>query len=438
MKIRVFQSDKGDCLLLTSSSGKHRVLVDGGMTSSYTTHVAPNLAKTKASGKPPKLDLVYVSHIDDDHIAGVLQLMNDLLDWRVFDFQQKKKKSGDKAPKKPKSPRPPEVAKIWHNAFHELLKDNEGEISDMLAASTAVLSSSHRPMGKAIFEQHSDLALSKKQALQLARRTGSDQLDIPVNPEFKHKLMLLTSGSPQLKVGTMKFTVLGPSQGDLDKLRDEWNDWLRENKAALAEIRRKAKQDEDRLKSDVDRLLAPLTMQANEFVDFQIALAKKLGDRTEVTTPNLASLMLLAREGSQSILLTGDGHADDVIKGLKANNLLDAQGRLHVDVLKVPHHGSEHNMTAPFAQSITADDYIFCGNGFSTNPEVDVIDLLVKERKKALPNKPFTFWFNSTSALTNPKYRKHMRAVEKAVAAHVSASAGKLKVKWITGSFMDL
>ena len=45
MKIRVFQSDKGDCLLLTSASGKNRVLVDGGMSSSYTKHVAPALAK---------------------------------------------------------------------------------------------------------------------------------------------------------------------------------------------------------------------------------------------------------------------------------------------------------------------------------------------------------------------------------------------------------
>jgi len=436
MKIRVFQSDKGDCLLLTSNSGKHRMLVDGGMTSSYVKHVAPNLAQLH--GSEPRIDVAYVSHTDDDHIAGVLQLMNDLMDWRVFDFQIKHKKAGDKPPKKPESPRPPEVGKIWHNAFHELLKENAGEIGDMLAASSAVLANSQRPMGKAIFDQHSELALSKKQALQLARKTGPDQLDIPVNPEFQHKLMLFKSSSPKLKVGTMEFIVLAPFEADLDKLRREWNDWLRANKATLADIRRKAKQDEDRLKSDVDRLLAPLTMQANEFVDFQLALAKKLGDRNEVTTPNLASLMLLAREDNQTILLTGDGHADDVLKGLKGRNLLDASGKLHLDVLKVPHHGSEHNMTAAFARAVTADDYIFCGNGFATNPEVDVIDLLVKERSKALPNKSFTFWFNSTSELTQPKYRKHMQAVEKAVATHVQSSGGKLKAKFISGSFMDV
>src|SRR5688572_23914208 len=85
--------------------------------------------------------------------------------------------------------------------------------------------------------------------------------------------------------------------------------------------------DEDRLKSDVDRLLAPMTMEANSFVDFQIALAKELGSRAKVTTPNLASLMFLAREGNQTILLTGDGHASDARKGLKERGLLDASGK---------------------------------------------------------------------------------------------------------------
>ena len=436
MKIRVFQSDKGDCLLITANAGKNRILVDGGMKSSYVEHVAPNLAKL--DGGKPRIDVAYVSHIDDDHIAGVLQLMNDLVDWRVFDFHSKKKRAGVKAPKKPTSPRPPEVGKIWHNAFHELIKDNTGEIDDMLAASTAILAAAHRPMGRSLFEHHSELALSKTQALQLARRTSPDQLDIPVNPEFKHKLMLLEPNQPQLKIGTMRFTVIGPAPADLKKLRDEWNQWLKENKKTLDEIHRKAKQDEDRLKSDVDRLLAPITTEANSFVDFQIALAKTLGDRTQVTTPNLASLMFFVKEGNQTILLTGDGHATDALNGLRQRSLLDANGKLHLDVLKVPHHGSEHNMTQAFAEAITADNYIFCGNGFSTNPETEVIDLLVNERRKALPQKPFTLWFNSSSKLTQPKFKKHMQAVEKNVAGHVRAGGGKVRSKFISGSFMDL
>jgi beta-lactamase superfamily II metal-dependent hydrolase len=432
VKIRVFQSDKGDCLLVTSASGSHRVLVDGGMSASYTRHVAPALAKLR------KLDVVYVSHIDDDHIAGVLQLMNDLMDWRVFDFQVKHRKTGDKAPKQPASARPPEVGRIWHNAFHEQLSDDKGEIADMLAASTAILGSSPRALGKAMFREHRELALSKKQALQLARRTSASQLAIPVNPEFKHKLMLLRPDPPKLRVGTMEFIVLGPAPADLEKLRGEWDEWLRASKTVLRDIRRQAKEDELQIKSDVDRLLAPLTQQAGDFVDFQLGLAKKLGNRSEVTTPNLASLMFLVREGAQTLLLTGDGHATDVLKGLAQRKLLDAAGKLHVDVLKVPHHGARANMTPEFAQAVTADDYIFCGNGFQTNPEMDVIELLVRERRKALPQRAFTLWFNNSSALTQKDFRKHMRAVENDVDKLVQGGGGKIKARWIAGSFIDL
>jgi hypothetical protein len=432
MKIRVFQSDKGDCLLVTSASGTHRVLVDGGTTASYTAHVAPALGKLAKEKKA--LDAVYVSHIDDDHIAGVLRMMDDLMDWRVFDFQSK---HGNNHVKEPTSHRPPEVGKIWHNAFHELLGDNVGPITDMLAASSSILGSNKRALSNGAFLEQSELALSKNQALQLVHRVSGEQLDIAVNPEFKQKLMVIKSGSPKLAVGSMRFSIIGPFEQDLKKLRDEWNQWLRDNQEIVADIRRKAKADKDLLTSDVDRLLAPITAHSEALLSAQLAFAKGLGNRGAVTTPNLASLMFLVMEGDQKILLTGDGHADDAIKGLEHLGELKNSDGLHVNVIKVPHHGSEHNMTPEFAERVTADHYIFCGNGFSTNPEIDVIDLLVNKRREAFPKRPFTLWFNSTSALSK-KYAKHMKAVEKNVDAHVKNGGDKVRAKRISGSFMDV
>jgi hypothetical protein len=75
------------------------------------------------------------------------------------------------------------------------------------------------------------------------------------------------------------------------------------------------------------------------------------------------------------------------------------------------------------------DDNIPCGNGFATNPETDVVDLIVKERKKAFPQKPSTIRFNSTNTLTHPQYKAHMRALKKNVDANVAAGGGKVKAK---------
>ncbi len=52
MKLTVFQSDKGDCLML--ESGGKRMLIDGGMRDSYTRHVAPTLSELGKNGE--KLD----------------------------------------------------------------------------------------------------------------------------------------------------------------------------------------------------------------------------------------------------------------------------------------------------------------------------------------------------------------------------------------------
>ena len=84
MKLTVFQADKGDCLLLTGAD-ETRVLIDGGLAGSYSKHVAARLGEIREAGG--HLDVVYVSHIDDDHISGGLQLLEDEVAWRVHESQ---------------------------------------------------------------------------------------------------------------------------------------------------------------------------------------------------------------------------------------------------------------------------------------------------------------------------------------------------------------
>ena len=119
MKITIFQASKGDCLIIRGEDGK-QILTDGGLKGSYKDHVRSPLGRITASGK--EIDLVYVSHIDQDHIGGILQLMDDSIAWRVFDYQVS---TGNTTYRQPKFPRPPKLNAIWHNAF----KDQIGEIS---------------------------------------------------------------------------------------------------------------------------------------------------------------------------------------------------------------------------------------------------------------------------------------------------------------------
>jgi len=53
---------------------------------------------------------------------------------------------------------------------------------------------------------------------------------------------------------------------------------------------------------------------------------------------------------------------------------------MHVDILKVPHHGSSNNLETGFFERIIADRYVFSGNGEHGNPERESLEMLVEAR----------------------------------------------------------
>jgi beta-lactamase superfamily II metal-dependent hydrolase len=431
MKLTVFQSEKGDCLLLTSQNARRHLLVDGGMRASYQAFVAPALGCLASQGKT--LDLVYVSHIDQDHIAGVLQLMDDMVAWRVHDFQVD---HGNPTHPVPTSPCPPQVKEIWHNAFHEQVGENAGAIGDMLAATTAILSGSADTVLQTIATAQQELATSIPEAIKLSRRISADQLNIPLNKRFQKKLAFVRTDEPPprpMRLGSLHILVIGPFEEDLDRLRQQWNTWLTDNQEQLARLQKQAQRDAERLRTD----------DIHTLLELRIAQAQVLGDRTKVTPPNLASLMLLVTERGKTVLLPGDGHSADILKGLNYYGLLDADGRLHVNVLKVQHHGSEHNIDEAFMAKVTADHYVFCGNGEHENPDLRVVAALLEVRlgntacraNNPQASGPFTLWFNSsTSASRKAAAQQHMRQVQDLVEAREMQSGGRLHCKFLEGN----
>jgi len=434
MRLTAFQSEEGDCLLLETTGAKHRMLIDGGMARSYSEHVAPAMSALRKAGK--KLDVVYISHIDADHISGVLQMLNDEAAWRVHEHHVH---HGNPDHPEPSSPRPPEVGAIFHNSFHDQIVRNRGEVEDMLAATATILSGSDDPWLMEVAQRRRDIATSIPQALKVSRRIKPSQLNIPLNPQFEGKLMLVKDPIADIQIGTMGLKVIGPFPDDVTTLRKKWNAWLTKNQTTIKSIRAQAERDEERLGATaVDRALGPLLRAADRLGEIELALAKELGNRSRVTAPNLASLMFLAEVDGKTLLLTGDGHADDIVKGLDHHNALDANGNIHVDILKVQHHGSEHNIHQVFCDAVTADDYVLCGNGEHENPDLHALELIY-DRRMANDKKRFVFWFNSSSKLSVSKAgRAHMKKVETLVAKLAKTSSGRLTFEFIRGGSIQI
>jgi hypothetical protein len=403
MKLTLLPSDGGDCILVESDG--IAILADGGMTSSYNAEARAFLGGWKKRTRK-SLDLVYVSHVDSDHISGVLQYLEDLVEWRLH----KHRVTTDPQHTPPPFPEPPSAKRIWHNAFKALVPDVAEDVGTMLASRANALTSNARslPDGNpaadpmlGLAAEYRNLANSIPEAVKVSRRIADDQLGIPLNGEFGKKLAMIRGKTPiRLKSNSkLEIRVIGPAKEDVEKLQTFWHKWL---------------QHSDN-QSSVGNLLDWLDDNRDALPGLGTSIDDRLGKRSEVTKPNLASLMLLLEEKRAgkppiSVVMTGDGHCDDVLAGLTHHGRISDGAGLHVDVLKIPHHGSKNNLNRNFVRRITADHYVISGvSGKHHNPHVDVLKVLCESRLSANADelsanpeargrgRPFTIWVNCST-----------------------------------------
>jgi beta-lactamase superfamily II metal-dependent hydrolase len=423
VKLTVFPSGKGDCLLLEAASGEH-VLVDGGTRDAYRSHVAGVLGALRDGDQA--IDLAMVSHADSDHIGGILQLLDDEVAWRVHEYQRS---HGNPNHRRPERDRPPIIRELWLNGFGEQLDEDALHASDLLGRTASLLAASPDPDHRAGAADRGLLAQSIPEALRTARRASAAQLGIPTNPGFAGGLVVGGSPDSTRDLGSLRLRIVGPAQADIDRYREEWRKWLRANEETLKRIQERAVQDEALLRQGEDaRLLGAL-----------IAFATELGDRTKVTPPNLASIMVLVEEDGARLLLTGDGHGDDLLAGLESSGAIGSGEGLHVDVFKVQHHGSEHNISEAFTRRVTADEYVFCGNGEHQNPDLRVVRAIAASRlgtpaersQNTEVEQPFTFTFNTSAATTRPSAADHVKAIEALAKDLVAGSGGRMSARFV-------
>lgn len=332
LSLEVLRARKGDCLLLHygTKDAPHLILIDGGPSDVYQPHLKPRLAtlaEALATDEDASLpiDALIVSHVDDDHIKGILELTSELRD--------------DAVERRPQTVR---VRTLWHNSFDDLLKTTPKELSALASFGSAMLTEPPDDSDGEFIDVASIFA-SIPQGRQL--RDDAALLKWKVNREFGGKLILASEGGKSLSLeGGVEIKVVGPSKAQLEALQSAHDEWLRAQKA------KKKKAGEAALAAFVDRSI-----------------------------PNLSSIALLVRAARKTMLLTGDARGDKLLAGLKLAGLMRS-GSLHVDVLKVPHHGSANNVSREFFERVTADHYVFSGNGEHGNPERATIEMLLDAR----------------------------------------------------------
>ena len=367
--LEALQAHQGDCLVLSWGKSKDKIrhiVIDGGPSGVFKQSLSMRLAELRTAHDleaedPLPLEMVMVSHIDDDHINGVLDLFSAI------------EHGGDTPLYKVKT--------LWFNSFDDVLGNSSQELKSRLASlgdsveKGAVTSDRFRE-GEG--GRHSAAVLaSVGQGRQL--RSKAQGLKVILNAGFKGLVMQQGKPAVSPQADGLQFHILAPSLERLNALNEAW---------------------------DTDVKTHPSDGAVAAFTDKSVA--------------NLSSIAVVAKFGGRTMLLTGDGRGDDILDGLKAAGFIDnaKTGKCHVDVLKMPHHGSSRDMTQDFLERITADHYVISADGKFDNPDKETMEMLVKARRGE------SYQIHMTNkAMVNPKNNRDVGAE----VTEVLQGAGALK-----------
>jgi metal-dependent hydrolase (beta-lactamase superfamily II) len=319
LRLHAIQAKFGDSFILeygAKTSPKY-ILIDGGPKGVYDDSLKSEIEKIV---RTRNLDLVILSHVDDDHVVGLVEFFADIEAQMVND-----------------DPNKITVGGLWHNSFSDTIDttgDMESQIKTMLANSS--LASTMSTTNNLILGVEGGRKLSI-----LAKKIG-----IKINKEFGGKNIIADNIAGPITFDGLKITVVGPTNSNLINLREKWIEWIRTHPKKIAS----------------DPLVAA---------------------KADRSVPNLSSIMILVESDGKTILLTGDGRGDHLLQGLGRARLLDNSGKIHVDVLKVQHHGSDRNSDEKFFDNVTASQYVISAMDYKNqnNPDLSTLQWIADSAK---------------------------------------------------------
>jgi hypothetical protein len=320
-KLHVIQAEFGDSMLIEYGSiqSPKFFLIDGGPPDVYDNFLRSELENIVGAGGT--LDVVAITHVDNDHIKGILDFLAELksqTDNGEQHFLQ--------------------VKDLWLNSFSGTI-DSDGTMTNRIntifsnAASNSVSMASTGIAINGIKEGNKVTTLC-------------NVLQIPMNTPTTQGIFRVGSPNADINYNNLIVTIVAPTKENLDNLKTEWEEWTaaRENEMGAGN-------------------LSILSM-------------------SDKSIPNLSSIAFLIQGSGRTMLFTGDGRGDHLLEGLKKKGLLK-NGRMHVEVLKVAHHGSDRNTNRTFFENITADTYVISANGKNKNPDYATLSWIIESANDA-------------------------------------------------------
>jgi beta-lactamase superfamily II metal-dependent hydrolase len=322
LTIEMLPARHGDCLWIEYGHGadRARILIDGGPGFAYAAGLRAKIAALAARER--QFELAVCTHIDADHIEGLIRLFGEPALGCSY-------------------------REVWYNAWPQ--------VSGGQPASFGAL-----------------------QGEYLAALLG--RIGVPWNAAFPARGGVRTAAavddlSPITLPGGARLTLLSPSARELGDLAKVWDKEL--ERAGLAP---------DDPEEALARLKADRKFKAHvsfgvEGPDPRALAAAPFSE--DNGAPNGSSIAFLLEAGGRSALLLGDAHPGVLVAHIDRLLARRKLARLAVDVVKLPHHGSENNLDRELVARIAADRWLFSSDGtFFGHPDPEAVARVITGKQE--------------------------------------------------------
>ncbi|WGX73364.1 hypothetical protein QJS67_01085 [Acinetobacter radioresistens] len=290
--------------------------------------------------KVSKIDTLIVTHIDNDHVNGVIKLLLD-----------------EKCPK---------INEIYFNGVEQIFENitiNNEEIDRTIERQLKAFAcecdniETTIPVGYA--EGTSLSYLIKEKGINCNSIVSQEAI-------YREKLKEFYSNK-------IKFTIISPTQDDLNELKQNWLKSLNEKK-----IRPKilTKSYSEAFELFVKNIIDSHTE------NFNINATSHSSIESLATTPyfpdpsltNKSSFAFLIEYGDKKILYLGDCHVETIISWLD----MECIETLEVDLIKISHHGSKNNTNLDLLRRIKSKKYFISTNGnIHSHPDLETLSRII-------------------------------------------------------------
>lgn len=363
-----FKAESGDAFLIKFDNGQN-ILIDMGMPNTYENEIRQELIKLKEAEQ--KIDLLIISHIDEDHIGGAIKFLEENKNNEII-----------------------EISEIWHNSYKHL-QFEKAKVSKVNEDTLSIL--------KSIIKQNQTTdQLNGVQNISCKQGSSLSSLiykyNYSWNTTFANSAIFIENKS-EVIIGDLKFIFLSPTQEKLKKLSKKWLQELSKKKYSFEisneEIFDDAFEFYMKFLQDVDVEISSISFKKSLNFEELSEIEEK-----DNSVTNGSSLAFIIEYKDKRLLFLGDSHEDIVFDSLA--KLKDKDYDLKFDLMKVSHHGSNKNISNRLINLIICNKFLFSTNGLSHNhPNLEAIAKIVVNNIKSKKELFFNYELDIFEKLNN-------------------------------------